>query len=124
QSQRFLQEKELIEVVAGKEKEISLLRREVYRRDDELHEKGLEAEALRKALAEAEAERDLAVREGQRREAELLLALGGRETVIAGQEQDLEAARDQRVRLVRELDARLAEEGRRRREEAAASAAA
>jgi len=79
---QFAQEKELIEVVAGKEKELDGLRRDLANRESEFAEQTAALEALARNREERVAERDLAAEEGVRREAELLRALAGCEVSI------------------------------------------
>jgi len=109
--QQNLQEKELIEVVAGKEREINLLRGEVYRGEDELAARAKEIEGLRAELAERTAERDEALQAGIGREAALLRALAGRDVSIAWGDRLLQDAREERERLGHERDERLIRQG-------------
>ncbi|HEY0839844.1 MAG TPA: response regulator, partial [Vulgatibacter sp.] len=88
---QFSLEKELIEVVAGKEKEIDRLRRDLSNRGSEIEEQTAALEAVARNRDERIAERDFAAAEGMRREAELLTALAGREVSIALLEAALQA---------------------------------
>ncbi len=120
--QQFIQEKELIEVVAGKEKDINALRREVSLRDDELEAGAADREGLRQELAARLEEGDGIAAAGLRRERELLLALAGKEVVVALQDRDRLLAEEDRRRAAEELAQRLALAATRlRREEGSAS---
>jgi len=109
---QFAQEKELIEVVAGKEKELDALRRELSNRETESAEQTAALEALAKNRDEKVAERDFAAAEGIRREGELLRVLAGLEVSVALLEQAAAKAADDRERRVTESAGREATERR------------
>jgi chromosome segregation ATPase len=100
---KFVNEKELIEVVAAKEKDISLLRRDLHARDDELQRQNLELERSREEIAQLERLRQNEFAEYQAHEAALSSALARREVEIMGLGSDLELLMD----LLRARDAEL-----------------
>jgi CheY-like chemotaxis protein/chromosome segregation ATPase len=95
--QKFSQEKDLIEVVASKEKELNLLKRELQHREDDLYarENELDQAAKRAEIA-------------AQRECDLNHVIAMRETEIEGHLSDLDQACKQIESLAQERDERLA----------------
>ncbi len=91
--QRFSQEKELIEVVASKEKEINVLRKELRARDDELSAKAVELDASREENEKLDKQWQLDTLKAEMREKELLHTLAVRENEIAGLLEDYSSAK-------------------------------
>jgi ParB family transcriptional regulator, chromosome partitioning protein len=88
--EKFVNEKELIEVVAGKEKDIAGLRRELRTRDQDLAQRGAELAEGSRRQAQLEQERADDQRAAETLERELYRTLARREVEIAGGRQDLD----------------------------------
>ena len=80
--QRFSSEKDLIEVVAAKEKDLNALRRELNHRDDELARRAVELETAHQQYAQLEKQSQLDTLQGEMREGGLRFTLDKRETEI------------------------------------------
>ncbi|MBR2978954.1 MAG: response regulator, partial [Myxococcaceae bacterium] len=114
--QKFSQEKDLIEVVAGKEKELNLLKKELQHREDDIDARDAE---LEQAARDAEALRssaEQAAYESSQREWALYQLLAMRETEIEGHLEDLETVCERLEAVKGERDARVDQAARERRE--------
>src|SRR5215472_80093 len=113
--QRFANEKDLIEVVAAKEKEINLLRLELSTRSDDLSQRTTELEGVRSEYQQLEKQFRVATLEFEVKDQKLGDELKGRAAEIASLTSDLESARSQMAEAISDRDARQLrweEEGR------------
>ncbi len=101
--EKFVNEKELIEVVAAKEKDISLLRRDLHVREDELQRRGQELESGRDEVARLERARQDEFDQYANHLHDLEGKLARRETEILGLSSDLDEAVGGAQMLVDEL---------------------
>ncbi len=103
--EKFVNEKELIEVVAAKEKDISLLRRDLHGRDDELARRNQELDRNREEVARLERLRQEELAEFEHHERDLAGRLARREVEIMGLEVDLDQGVERLAALHGELTA-------------------
>jgi len=104
--QRFANEKDLIEVVAAKEKEINILRQELSARSDDLSQRTSELEGLRSEHQELEKQFRVATLEFEVKDQKLSDDLKGRAAEIASLTSDLESTRSQLAEAISDRDAR------------------
>ena len=90
--EKFVNEKELIEVVAAKEKDISLLRRDLHVREDDLQHRGQELESGREEISRLEKARQDEFDQYALHLHDLEGRLARRETEILGLTSDLDEA--------------------------------
>jgi ParB family chromosome partitioning protein len=109
--QRFSSEKDLIEVVAAKEKDINALRRELNHRDDELARRAVELETAHEQYGQLEKQTQLETLQAEVREKQLHGSIARREVEIDGAHGDLAWAIDEVKWLREERDARLLAQG-------------
>jgi chromosome segregation ATPase/DNA-binding NarL/FixJ family response regulator len=107
--QRFSAEKDLIEVVAAKEKDINALKRELNQRDDELSRRAVELDTAHQQYERLDKQFQLETLQGEMREKALRGFLARRETEIEGLERDLGWACDEISWVREERDARIAD---------------
>jgi ParB family chromosome partitioning protein len=103
--EKFVNEKELIEVVAAKEKDISLLRRDLHGRDDELVRRNQELDRNREEVARLERLRQEELAEFEGHERHLAAKLARREVEIMGLAAELAQGVDYLLTLDNELTA-------------------
>jgi len=109
--EKFSQEKDLIEVVAGKERRVNELEREVRLRDDDLAKRKLALDGAVEEISRLERQLRTERERAEGRERELTAQLGARETELgAGQRTlaDLRAAAAEQAREAQEVAGALA----------------
>lgn len=104
--QRFATEKDLIEVVASKEKDINGLRRDLSTRDEELARKSQELEAARSEGERLEKELGVLTLEGEVREQKLAEGLKARDAELEAKAGELAKKAEELQRFLAERDAR------------------
>ena len=114
--QRFSAEKDLIEVVAAKEKDINVLKREVAQRDEELSRRQVELETAHSQYDQLDKQFQLETLQAEMRERNLYLLKSKREVEIENFDRDLDWAVDEIGYLRQERDARLASQAKELRE--------
>lgn len=102
--EKFGQEKELIEVVATKERRIHDLERELRHRDDDLARRGLALDSASEEIARLEKQAREAEARFDAREHDLLQSLGRREEDLVAAGQELAAARASAAEVEREQE--------------------
>ncbi len=106
--QKFSQEKELIEVVASKEKEINVQKSELRHKEEELSSRCFELESARNDYETLSKQYQVDVLKAELREKELVHTLAVREHEICGLAQDLAKSQEHSEFLKQERDFRLA----------------
>ncbi|MCA2981901.1 MAG: response regulator, partial [Myxococcaceae bacterium] len=107
--QKFIGEKEVIEVVSAKEKDINALRKEVNARDDELGKKNAELESQRQEYEALEKDYQLATLEFEVKEKELKETVAQRNDELTQLKAELEQLQQLQQDTVAERDTRYAE---------------
>ena len=105
--QRFGSEKDLIEVVAAKEKDLNALKRELNHRDDEITRRQVELETAHEQYNQLEKQTQLETLQGEVREKDLRFLLDKRETEIELLRADLDLAVTEALRVREERDGRV-----------------
>lgn len=107
--QKFIGEKEVIEVVSAKEKEVNVLRKEKAGLEEELSRRGAELDGARKDFEQLEKDYQLATLEFEVKEKELQDAVAQRGEQIAGLQANVEELTGQLEQTVSERDTRYAD---------------
>ncbi|HEX8821788.1 MAG TPA: response regulator, partial [Archangium sp.] len=107
--QKFSAEKDLIEVVASKEKDINVLRREVSNRDDELARRAAELEQARDEYDKLEKHLNILTLEFEVKEQKLSETVQAHEAELARRHQRIEGLEGELAQTVSERDQRYAE---------------
>ncbi|MCI0571529.1 MAG: response regulator, partial [Myxococcaceae bacterium] len=107
--QKFVGEKEVIETVSAKEKELYTLRRELTQREEELTQKSAELDDQRQAHEQLEKQLQVHVLESEVREKSLNETVQAREQELAATREELTHAQEQLSATVAEHDARDAQ---------------
>lgn len=107
--QKFIGEKEVIEVVSAKEKEVNILRKEKSGLEEELNRRGAELDGARKDYEQLEKDYQLATLEFEVKEKELQDTVAQRGEKIEGLEKQVEALTGQLEGTVSERDAKYAD---------------
>src|SRR5262249_12157715 len=102
--QRFASEKDLIEVVASKEKDINLLRQELSARADDLSRRTAELDKARENFAELEKQLGVATLEFEVKEQQLKDAVQARESDLSAVRGQLESTRAELAQTISEKD--------------------
>src|SRR6185295_4197019 len=100
--QKFATEKDLIEVVAAKEKDINVLRKEVSARDEELSRRAGELERARDEYDKLEKQHGVATLEFEVKEQKLEEGIRGRDSEIATLRDDLTKVEAELARTIDE----------------------
>jgi ParB family transcriptional regulator, chromosome partitioning protein len=109
---KFINEKELIEVVAAKEKDIAVLRRDLRARDDDLVRRAAELDQGREEISRLEKARSVDLLQFELRERQLSQTLARREVEILGRASDFEESLRLLTGVAAELGALRDEAGR------------
>ncbi|MBS1149240.1 MAG: aglZ, partial [Myxococcaceae bacterium] len=107
--QKFIGEKEVIEVVSAKEKDINVLRREISHKDEELARRASDFEAQLKEYSALEKDFGTATIESEVREKNLAEAKAARDLEILALKSDLEATRTELSGTISARDTRYAD---------------
>lgn len=107
--QKFIGEKEVIEVVSAKEKEVNVLRKEKTGLEEELARRGAELEQSRKETEQVEKDYQLATLEFEVKEKELQEAVAQRNTQLEALHRDVEGLTHQLQDTVAGRDAKYAD---------------
>jgi ParB family transcriptional regulator, chromosome partitioning protein len=107
--QKFIGEKEVIEVVSAKEKEINILRREKTAQEEELTRRSVEIDQSKKEFEQLEKDYQLATLEFEVKENELNASVQQQLTNIAELRSQLESAEQAHAATVSERDLKFAD---------------
>ena len=107
--QKFIGEKEVIEVVSAKEKDINVLRRELSHKDEELLRRAADLEAQQKEYSVLEKDFGTATIESEVREKNLAEANAARDLQIIALKSDLEGTRSELSGTISLRDEKYAE---------------